>query len=131
MTRQIAMTRPVTAEILTEQPPRSALWPVAANQEPAAEAAETAPRDLLRHDHGGILDKIMLLGQPALGKYLRSVRDQVVDGADLDRGVLADEWCRANDYYQELEESETGIADEIEVLDPGAVGALSDQICET
>jgi hypothetical protein len=41
----------------------------------------------------------------------------VVDGADFDRGVLVDEWRRANEYYQELEESETGIADEIEALD--------------
>ncbi len=74
MTRQRTMTRPVTAE----QPPLSAVWPVAATRGPAAEAAETAPRDLLRHDHGGILDKIMLLGQPPLHNYLSFVRDQVV-----------------------------------------------------
>ena len=103
------MTRQLTAE----QRLHSAAWPVPATREPAA---ETAPRDLLRHGHGGILDKIMLLGQPPLHKYLSFVRDHVVDGADLDRRVLMDAWGRANDYYQELEESETGICDEIEVL---------------
>jgi hypothetical protein len=114
------MTRQITAE----QRARSSAWPVAATPESVAEtpesAAETAPRDLLRHGHGGILDKIMLLGQPPLHKYLSFVRDQVVDGADFDRGVLMDAWGRANDYYQELEESETGICDEIDVreLDP-------------
>jgi hypothetical protein len=41
----------------------------------------------------------------------------VVDGADLDRSILVGDWRRANEYYQELEESETGIADEIEVLE--------------
>ncbi len=104
------MTRQITAELC----PRSPTWPVAAKRE---SAAETVPRDLLRHGHGGILDEILLLGQPPLRKYLRFVRNKVVDGADLDRRALVDEWCRANDYYQELEESETGICDEIEVLD--------------
>ena len=62
MARQIAMTRPITAE----QCPRPSLRPVPNTPEWGAEAAEAAPRDLLRHDHGGILDKIMLLGQPPL-----------------------------------------------------------------
>ncbi len=74
MTRQLTMTRPITAE----RHLRSPAWPVAATREPAAEAAETAPRDLLRHDHGGIDDKVMLLGQPPLHNYLSFVRDQVV-----------------------------------------------------
>ena len=84
---------------------------------PARRLAEKAPRDLLRQDHGGILDKVLLIGQPPLQKYLRFVRDKVVNGAEFDRRVLAGEWRRANEYYQELEESETGIADDIEVLD--------------
>ena len=103
----------MTSQITAELRPRSPARPVAAKR---ASAAETAPRDLLRHDHGGILDKILLLGQPPLGKYLSFVRDRVVGGADFKRPALAAEWHRANEYYQELEESETGIADEIEVL---------------
>lgn len=110
MNRQLTMVRPITAEITEAEFPSATTWPVAV-------ATDTAPRDLLRHGHGGILDQIMLLGQPALSKYLSFVRDKVVDGADFDRGVLMEEWCRANDYYQELEESETGICDEIEVKD--------------
>lgn len=110
----------MTGQITAEQRPRFSTWPVAVKEEPAAEAAEAAPRDLLRQDHGGILDRVMLLGQPPLKKYLSFVRDQVVDGADFDRGALMAAWRRANEYYQELEESETGICDEIEVreLDP-------------
>lgn len=114
MTRQNTLARPITAE---QSPSPIAEWPAAAKREATTEAP---PRDLLRHDHGGILDRIVLLGQPPLRKHLNFARDRVVDGADLDRRVLMDEWRRANAYYQELEESELGIADEIDVreLDP-------------
>jgi hypothetical protein len=72
---------------------------------------------LLRQDHGGILEHVQLMGQPPLSKYLRLVRDKVVNGANFDRRDLVSEWRKASEYYQELEESETGIADEIEVLE--------------
>jgi len=64
---------------------------------------------------GGILDVIRLLGQPPLEDHLAFVYDSVVDGATIDRAELVDDWRRANDYYHELEESEAGIADEVEV----------------
>lgn len=116
------MARQITAE----QRLQPSTWPVVVTREPAVEAA---PRDLLRHDHGGIDDKVMLLGQPSLSKYLSFVRDKVVDGADFDRNALMEDWGRANDYYQELEESETGICDEIEVreLDP-ALASLTAEV---
>jgi len=38
------------------------------------------------------------------------VEDAVVNGARADRIALTDEWRAANDYYQELERSEAGIA---------------------
>lgn len=116
MTRQTTMARPITAE----QSPPAAEWPGSARRESVPQDAETPPQDLLRHDHGGIDNRIMLLGQPPLKKYLSFVREKVVDGADFDRRDLMNEWCQANDRYKELEDSELGIADEIDVreLDP-------------
>ena len=67
------------------------------------------------------LDEIWLLGQPPLEHYLDFVRDSVVGGADTYPATLVDEWREANDHYHELEESEAGIADQVECrdLDPG------------
>lgn len=64
--------------------------------------------------------ELWLLGQPDLGYFLKFLRDKVVGGAELSPKLLADEWRRANDYYYALEESEAGIADEVECreLDP-------------
>jgi len=59
-------------------------------------------------------EELWLLGQPDLGYFLKFVRDRVVGGTDLSPRTLADEWRRANDYYYELEESEAGIADQVE-----------------
>jgi hypothetical protein len=59
-------------------------------------------------------EELWLLGQPDLGYFLKFVRDKVVGGADLSPRTLAEEWRSANDYYYELEESEAGIADQVE-----------------
>jgi hypothetical protein len=59
-------------------------------------------------------EELWLLGQPDLGYFLKFVRDRVVGGADLSPRTLAEEWRSANDYYYELEESEAGIADQVE-----------------
>lgn len=68
---------------------------------------------------GAFADEVWLLGQPPLHKYLNFVKDAAVGGA-VDRAALCDEWREANDYYHELEQRESGIADEIECreLDP-------------
>lgn len=65
--------------------------------------------------------QICLLGQPPLSRFLEFAEDTVVEGAIVDRAALIDEWRAANDYYQELERSEAGIADQGEhrELDPG------------
>src|SRR5438093_1444709 len=65
--------------------------------------------------------EVWLLGQPPLGRLLDFVRDTVVDAACVDRAALIDEWRAANDYYQELEKSEAGIANQgtHRELDPG------------
>ena len=62
-------------------------------------------------------EEIWLLGQPPLWRYLDFVRDRVVGRASAERAALADEWRQANDDYHELEESEAGIADQVECLD--------------
>lgn len=61
--------------------------------------------------------RVRLLGQPHLQDYLDFVREKTIDGHLADVRALADEWRAANDYYYELEQSEAGVADEIEVLD--------------
>lgn len=69
---------------------------------------------------GETTQQIRLLGQPTLQHHLNFVHDLVLDGDSMHRRDLVDDWRRANDYYQQLEESEAGIADEVEVfnLDP-------------
>lgn len=69
-----------------------------------------------RHDY----EEIWLLGQPPLSRFLEFVKDAVVDGENADRAALTEEWRAANDYYQELEKSEAGIANQAErrELDP-------------
>src|ERR1700693_1202280 len=65
-------------------------------------------------------EEVWLLGQPSLGHFLKFVREKVVGGAALSPRDLTDEWRRANEYYDELEETEAGIADGIDCrpLDP-------------
>ena len=74
-------------------------------------------------------EEIWLLGQPPLRRYLKFARDMMVGGAALSRAALTDEWRTANDYYYELEESEAGIADEVQCrdLDP-ALAPLAEEV---
>jgi hypothetical protein len=59
-------------------------------------------------------EEIWLLGQPPLSRFLEFVEDAVVDGENADRAALTEEWRAANDYYQQLEETEAGIANQAE-----------------
>src|SRR6185369_8905719 len=72
-------------------------------------------------------EEIWLLGQPSVQEYLDFVKDTVV-GPFPRPMALVDEWRRANDYYAELEHSETGIADTVgcAALDP-AMTALAEK----
>lgn len=69
---------------------------------------------------GAVEEEIWILGQPSLGEYLEFVKDSVVGGAGVRPAELAAGWRAANLYYQKLEDSESGIADEAELcaLDP-------------
>jgi hypothetical protein len=68
-----------------------------------------------------------LLGQPPLAKYLDFVHGFGVEGSRCDRARLVREWSAANDYYDELEEREPGIADALERLPlPDAMRARAD-----
>lgn len=89
---------------------------------------ETEPQNPLHRDHGDTQDEVILLGQPPLRKYLKYVEGKVVNGDSFDRKTLVEDWGRANAYYQELEESERGLADEIDVqdLDPALVPLAAD-----
>lgn len=71
------------------------------------------------HDKKPHLEELWLLGQPPLSRFLEFVEDTVVDAAKLDRAALTAEWCAANDYYQELERSEAGIANQAQPRELG------------
>jgi hypothetical protein len=68
-------------------------------------------------DERSIVDEWWLLGQPALRDYLSFVSASAVDGEAIPAATLVDEWRAANDHYQELEEQEAGVADDVPVLD--------------
>lgn len=70
-----------------------------------ASRAPDAPAELL-----------WLLGQPPLADFIAFVEEKVADGRKLDPRRLVADWRRANDLYYDLEASEAGIADAIEVL---------------
>lgn len=63
-------------------------------------------------------DEVWLLGQPPLHEYLDFISETAIGGEDESPAALTQEWCRANDYYQRLEELEAGIADRAERRDP-------------
>jgi len=62
---------------------------------------------------GAIEEKVWLLGQPPLQDYLDLVENSGL--ADPGQKQLCDEWRRANDHYHELELSEAGIADQMQI----------------
>jgi hypothetical protein len=66
-------------------------------------------------------EEAWLLGQPPLQRYLDYMQDTAIGGAQMSRSALVDEWRTANDYWYELEQSEAGIADRVEIrdIDPG------------
>jgi hypothetical protein len=90
-----------------------------AGEHPASEEPPARGADLPIANAG--LEEIWLLGQPPLSRLLEFAEDSVVDGAAVDRAALTSEWRAANDYYQELERSEAGIANQgvHRDLDPG------------
>lgn len=70
-----------------------------------------------------------LLGQPHLSDYLEFVAHKVAGGRDVDPRKLTEEWRAANDLYYDLEQSEAGIAEEVECLPlDGALQPLVDEV---
>src|SRR5260221_1764434 len=65
-------------------------------------------------------EEIWLLGLPPLWRFLDFVKETHVDEARVDRAAFTDEWRTANDYYQAVERTEAGIANEAQPgnLDP-------------
>lgn len=63
-------------------------------------------------------EEAWLLGQPPLQRYLDYMQDTAIGGAQMPRSALVDEWRTANDYWYELEQSEAGIADQIDIREP-------------
>jgi hypothetical protein len=73
-----------------------------------------------------------LLGQPSLSDYLAYVRKAVDGGASLKTAPLVEAWRAANDIYAELEETEAGLADEVECLAlPDEMAPLAEELSRT
>lgn len=68
---------------------------------------------LVQEDRGASM--VWLLGQPHLEEYIAFVKRKVIGGAAMPSRAVADEWRAANDHYYELEHTEAGDADSIEV----------------
>jgi hypothetical protein len=78
-----------------------------------------------------IQKEVWLLGQPPLTRYLDFVKGFGVEGSRGDRARLVREWCAANDYYDELEEREAGIADALECQPlPDLMRAQADRLMD-
>jgi hypothetical protein len=58
------------------------------------------------------LEEVWLFGQPPLSRLLDFAENNVVEAERVARSVLIDEWRVANDYYQELEKTQAGIANQ-------------------
>jgi hypothetical protein len=78
----------------------------------AAAARHAHPLQYAPESRPRTYEELWLLGLPPLWRYLEFVESAVVDGERVDRAALTSEWCAANDYYQELESTEAGIANE-------------------
>src|SRR5918999_5542773 len=93
----------------------------------AGSAEKRLAHELAPQPGTGVEEELWLLGQPPLKDYLDFVDDHVVDGAAADRPALAAQWRIANEYYQELERREAGIANQAErrELDPAMAEPLA------
>ena len=87
----------------------------------------TFDKALLPEDMFDFVEEAWLLGQPPLHRYLNYVKEAVVGGSRQTRGSLIDEWRVANDYYYDLEASEGGLPDKIEIRDIDT-GELGDEL---
>jgi ParB-like chromosome segregation protein Spo0J len=61
--------------------------------------------------------EVWILGQPPLGTYLDFIKKMALDDGARPPAELVDEWRNANDYFGELEVSEAGLVEKIEVRD--------------
>lgn len=59
--------------------------------------------------------ELYLLGQPQLSEFIDFVSRSVIDGDAISKRGLVDMWRAANDHYGELEESEAGLADRMDI----------------
>lgn len=78
---------------------------------------------------GDLHEEVWLLGQSPLENYLDYAGEMAANCRHLRRSALVDEWREANDYYYELEVSEAGIADQVEIRDlPASVEDQADLV---
>lgn len=76
-----------------------------------------------------VQEEIWLLGQPPIRRFLDFVADVVVDGASAHVAELTHAWRAANDYYHELEQLESGMADKVECRElPPSCASLAAEV---
>jgi len=74
--------------------------------------AEPVGRHTIPVTSGEVVDdNVYLIGRPTLGRFLRFMAHQTVDGESLHEGALTDEWRAANEHIRTLQKDEAGLAD--------------------
>ena len=71
-------------------------------------------------------DFVFLNGRPPIPEFIGFIKVMAVNGHDIDQNLLMSEWRAANDRVRELEQAESGIADNPAVgpVDPAALPLL-------
>jgi hypothetical protein len=71
-----------------------------------------------------------LNGRPPISEFIGFIKVMAVNGHDIDQNSLISEWRSANDRVRELEQAESGLADNPVVgpIDPAAMQLLQDAL---
>ena len=74
-------------------------------------------------------EEAWLLGQPPLQKFLDYVGETAIGGDRVRQSLLVDQWRTANDIYYDLEKTEGGIAETIEIQElSGELAMLAEKV---
>ena len=82
------------------------------------------PRELTHGLSESTQKEAWLLGQPPLRKFLDFVEETAIGGDRVKQSLLVDQWRIANDLYYELEKSEGGIAQTVDIRELDASLAM-------
>jgi hypothetical protein len=77
-------------------------------------------------------ERVVLMGQPPVQEFIRTLKTRAIDGESLDESVAAEEWRRAHDHYRALQVKEAGAADNPALGDlPDGIAAQADSVLQS